>query len=205
MQLPALNIIDGVILLVMGLSMMRGFAQGASREIVGILVWVAALVIAFVFTPSVRPLMPEIGLFGDFADACLIATFLAFLGLFVLSVLAVSVLSPIVGRAASRGETSSGDQVLGLAFGFIRGAIIVLIAYVAYDSFIEDANKPDLLTSAAFAALLEDGASLLHNTDMQGIQAWIGGRLEAMTEGCGYIDRSLPDVEAAPVPTTETE
>ena len=151
--------------------------------------------IAFVFTPSVRPMMPEIGLFGDFADACLIATFLAFISLFVLSILAVSVLSPIISRASSRGEIGAGDQLIGLGFGLIRGAIIVLIAYIAYDAVIEDADKLDLLTSAAFADLLESGATVLRSTDMEGIQTLIGGRLEALTEGCGYIDRTLPDVE----------
>ena len=201
MQLPALNIVDGVILLIMGLSMARGFLNGGSREIVGILIWVSAIVIAFVFTPSVRPMMPEIGLFGDFADACLIATFLAFISLFVLSILAVSVLSPIISRATSRGEIGAGDQLIGLGFGLIRGAIIVLIAYIAYNAVIEDADKPDLLTSAAFADLLESGAALFRSTDTEGIQTWIGSRLEALTEGCGYIDRTLPDVEmpAAPV------
>ena len=203
MQLPALNIVDGIIVLVMGLSMARGFLHGGSQEIIGILVWLSAFVVAFLFTPSVRPMMPEIGLFGDFADACLIAAFLAFISLFLISILGVSALSPILRRATSRGEVRGGDQLLGLVFGFVRGAIVVLIAYVAYDAIIEGGQKPDLLTSAAFAGPLEEGANLLRSTNTEGMRSWIGGRLESLTEGCGYIDRALPDVEAPSISDSE--
>ena len=198
MQLPALNIIDAAILIVLGLSMARGFVHGGAREIIGILVWVGAVVVAFLFTPTLRPMMPEIGLFGDFADACLIATFLAFLALFVLSIVTVSILSPLLSRVTTGGGTSAGDQLFGLLFGFLRGGVIILLAYVAYDAMVPNVEKPDLLTSAAFAGVLADGAALLGGADTEGLRSWIGGRLEQLTDGCGYIDRALPDVTAPP-------
>ncbi len=195
MQLPALNVVDIVILLIVGLSMARGYLNGGLREIVGLLVWLGAFVIAFVFTPSLRPLMPEIGLFGDYADACLIATFLSFIALFVASLLVFSMLSPIVGSAFSRRDVGTGDQLLGLAFGAVRGAVIVLVAYVAYDAIVNEPDQPDLLTSAAFAPMLQDGADWLRSTDPDDVQSFIGGTLESLTEACGFLDRALGVVD----------
>jgi len=196
MQLPPLNIIDLAILAVLGLSIVRGFTNGGLREMLGVVGLVAPLAIAFLLTPTLRPLMPEIGLFGDFADACLIATFLAFISMFILSSVGFSMLLPLASRSA--GGLCSGNRIFGLAFGALRGAVIVLALYAGYDLFVAKGQESDLFSSAAFASPLKQ-ALAWGRDDLANLPGFIGGRIEAMTTGCGYLDQ--PSLPTLAVPT----
>lgn len=187
MDLGQLTLLDFVFLAVIGLSVLRGFTQGAVREIAGVGGWVVAFAVAFLFASDIRPYMPEIGVFGDFADACLISAFLAFLGLFVLSMIGVSLISPALGRGAGD-AFGSGDRVVGVLFGLLRGFVIIVGSYLLYDVFVPDTDKSDLLTSATSYDLLRGLSETLRESAAGSLPNWLGGRIEALVVGCeGYL------------------
>ncbi len=187
MELPALNIVDFVLIAIMALSITRGFSRGGIREIAGVAGWVAAFIIAFIFAPEVRPLMPEIGVFGDYADTCLISGFLAFFALFLLTMIAVALVTPAVERGTA-GAFGSGDRVFGLLFGIVRGVAIIIGGYLLYDVFVPLSDQSDFLTSAGSYDMLKSISSALRDSTAGSIPGWLGGRIEALVDGCsGYL------------------
>ena len=65
------TIIDGVVALVIVLSALLAYGRGLVRELMAIVGWVAAAILAFLFAPQVEPLVREIPVVGEFlADSC---------------------------------------------------------------------------------------------------------------------------------------
>ena len=73
------TIIDGVVALVIVLSALLAYGRGFIRELMAIVGWIAAAVLAFLFAPRVEPLVREIPVIGDFlADSCELSVIGAF-------------------------------------------------------------------------------------------------------------------------------
>ena len=65
------TIIDGVVAIVIVLSALLAYGRGLMREVMAILGWVAAAVVAYIFAPRVAPMVREIPVVGDVtADSC---------------------------------------------------------------------------------------------------------------------------------------
>ncbi len=203
MDLPNLTIVDGLLAFVILLSVLRGFSHGGIKELVGVSGWVVSFAVAFIFGPSVRPLMPEIGLFGDYADSCLIASFLAFLSLFALTLICFSLIAPVFARTSSGSAFGSADRLIGIGFGVVRGAVILLGAYMLYDALVPDVDKTDLLTSSGSYGLLEGASDLLRASTVERVPTWLGARLEALTEECVGELPSLDSGEFLQLPAGE--
>lgn len=195
MDIPELNIVDFVLIAILALSITRGFSRGGIREIAGVAGWLAAFVVAFLFAPEVRPLMPEIGVFGDYADTCLISAFLAFFSLFLLTMIGVALVSPAVDRGTA-GAFGSGDRVFGLLFGIVRGVAIIIGGYLLYDVFVPQSDQSDFLTSAGSYDMLKSISSALRDSTSGSLPGWLGSRVEALVEGCGSYVPSIPSVNS---------
>ena len=64
------TIIDGAVALVIVVSALLAYARGFVREVMAIIGWVAAGVLAYMFAPQAEPLMAEIPVVGDFIAEC---------------------------------------------------------------------------------------------------------------------------------------
>lgn len=185
MDLPNLNIVDYVLLAVIVLSVVRGYSRGGIREIAGVIGWVAAFAVAFMFAPEVRPIMPEISLFGDYASSCLISAFLAFFTLFLLTLIGVSLVSPAVDRS-TLGAFGAGDRVFGLLFGLIRGTVIGVGGFLLYDIFVPQQEQSEFLTSAVSHDILKSISATLGDLASGKIYGWLNSQIEALVSECGY-------------------
>ena len=103
----------------MALSMFTGFMRGFWKEVIALAAWVIAIWLAFSYTPVVAvwlaPYIHEQPLrFG-----------LAFLGIILAVLLAGSATNATVGFILRHAGLRGADRVLGMGFGFIRGALII--------------------------------------------------------------------------------
>ncbi|MGM0833940.1 CvpA family protein [Halomonas qinghailakensis] len=116
--------IDALFLAVLALSMLAGFARGFVREALGLAAWVVALMVARVLAEPVADLMSG---FIDSFDARLVLAF-------ILVIFAVILLCGMVIRLVHAAVEWVGMGLLnrfaGAAFGFARGAVILLVATV---------------------------------------------------------------------------
>ena len=114
--------VDYAVLAVLGVSAVLGLWRGFVREVLALIGWVAAGIIAVVFASQVATVLPQ-----DFATPLarqLLAAAMIFVLVLIIAGLAGVLLAKLV-RAVGLGAL---DRTLGSLFGFVRGAVIVLIA-----------------------------------------------------------------------------
>lgn len=114
--------VDYAVLAVLGVSAMLGLWRGFVREVLALVGWIVAGVIAVLFAPHIAAVMPT-----DFATPLvrhLLGAAVIFVLVLVVAALAGALLSKLV-RAVGLGPL---DRTLGGMFGFVRGGVIVLIA-----------------------------------------------------------------------------
>jgi uncharacterized membrane protein required for colicin V production len=132
------NQFDLGVLAVVGISALLSFFRGFVREILSLGSWLAATVITlYAFQPASKWLAPHVGSTG-------VASGLASIGVFFLTLMALSLFTGLLLKFMKSGnEVGVLDNLFGLAFGALRGVLVVAIAYfVASQFFIRESNMP---------------------------------------------------------------
>lgn len=125
MNLPHLDVqlgwVDIALLSVLGLSVLIGLWRGFTFEIMSLLGWVVAFVIANTLGPLVADFLP----FGDPGSP--VRLWAAYLLVFVLVLLTCMVLARMLRALISATPLSFIDRLLGGLFGVARGALILVV------------------------------------------------------------------------------
>ena len=131
------TIIDGVVALVIVLSALLAYSRGFVREAMAIAGWIAAAIVAFLFSAQVEPLIKEIPVLGDFiSDSCELSIIAAFAAVFAIALIVVSFFTPLFSSLVQRSALGGLDQGLGFLFGVARGILLVAIAFFVYDTVV---------------------------------------------------------------------
>lgn len=120
-MLSAFNQLDWVIAAVAGLSALLGLWRGVVRELVSVSGWVSGIILAFRHSAELAPHLTFFTAFGE--PGRVAAAALAILIVTVLAFAAGGALLRLVIKALTGGV---GDSLLGLAFGAVRGSLIVM-------------------------------------------------------------------------------
>lgn len=116
-----MNWTDGVILAILGLSILIGLMRGLIAELLSLLVWIAAFWVASVFGPTVGDL---------FRNTISLPMARVSLG-YGICFFGMLLLGAIVRFATRRLLWSTGltgiDRLLGVVFGFLRGVLVVTL------------------------------------------------------------------------------
>ena len=130
-----MNIVDIAILVIIVVSALIGVFRGFIREVLSLASWVVAFYIAWRFAEfGASYLEPYI----DQPPFRIVASFA---GIFIVSLIAVSIISYLLYRIFSIAGISGVDRTLGLLFGVVRGVAIVgglILAAV----FMDFASQP---------------------------------------------------------------
>ena len=117
--------VDAVVAAVLAVSGLLAFLRGFVREVLGIGAWIGAAVLAVWATPYVRHRF-EIWLH----DRPALGEPVAYAVLFLASLAVLLFISHRIARMV-RGSALGGlDRTLGLVFGLVRGAALVVLAYI---------------------------------------------------------------------------
>ena len=116
------NVLDWVIVVVVtvsvGLSLWRGF----TREAISLAGWVAAFVLANLYAAQLASLLADF--ITSITGRYVVAFALVFVGTLILAGIAAAMARQVIRVSG----LSVLDRVMGTAFGFARGVIIVLVA-----------------------------------------------------------------------------
>ena len=130
-----MNELDTAILLVTALSCIFGFWRGFVKEILGLVTWIAALLIAWVGSDHLSGLMANIIENDSVRDIS------AFALIFIMVVLLGSVLSRVLAKLLTITGLRFIDRFLGGMFGIARGLIIVLVSMLISSIFISETEQ----------------------------------------------------------------
>jgi membrane protein required for colicin V production len=140
---------------VIALSAIFAFARGFVREALSIAAWVGAALITLYAFDYVY------GLAHRFVGTPLLAELIAGAGLFLGSLILLTVLTGYIAGSLQWSALTPIDRTLGLAFGIARGLILVSVAYFVIDITLPANDRPSWLRDAKSQPLLEQGAVML--------------------------------------------
>jgi membrane protein required for colicin V production len=192
-----LTAVDGGAALIILISSILAFSRGLVRELMAILGWVGAAIVAFIFAPSVQPLVKELPVVGEFlSDSCELSVVAAFAGVFVVGLIVAALFTPLFSGAVQRSALGGIDQALGFLFGAARGVLLIAIAFIVYDRVLSDQAIPMIDDSRTAKVFANFQSNIDQNipTDAPG---WIVERYNELTNICAG---GLQPISPAPAP-----
>lgn len=120
------NWVDYVFIAVFGLSILAGFVRGLVREVLALLVLVAAFVVAIIFSNSLATHFTQ-SAGTDSQTLSYLAIGISFGVLFTATVIAGAIISFFLSLIFQSTVLGFGNRLLGAIFGFMRGFIINLV------------------------------------------------------------------------------
>ncbi|MCZ4256584.1 CvpA family protein [Sulfitobacter sp. G21635-S1] len=179
------TIIDGVVALVIVLSALLAYGRGLVRELMAIVGWIAAAVLAYLFAAQVEPLVRELPVVGEFlADSCELSIIGAFAIVFAVALIVVSLFTPLFSSLVQRSVLGGLDQGLGFVFGVARGIILVAIAFFVYQTVIPD-QQFTMVDESRSATVFARFTGQIEQQNPEDALGWITTRYEELVGSCG--------------------
>ena len=150
-----MNWLDLAVLGIIVLSAIFAFARGFVREALSIVAWVGAGAITlYGFNWVYAQVDPMV-------HNALLSQLIAGFGLFVVSLIVLTILTGIVARTVRGSALSPIDRTLGFIFGLVRGAFLVCLAYLLLDVAVQASDRPMWIREAKSGPYLHEGADVL--------------------------------------------
>jgi membrane protein required for colicin V production len=153
----ALTALDIAVIVVVLLSAALSLSRGAVREALTLLAWIGAFAVAwFAFTP-LRPIVEEaVGsqIVTDLITAAIV---------FLVPLIVFKVVCGLVAQAVDGSSISALDKLGGLAFGLVRGVVIVSVAYLLITMLMTSDRQPAWVRDAYLKPQLTAGADLIRD------------------------------------------
>ena len=144
-----MTIFDYVVLCILIASIVISTLRGLIKEILSLVSWIVAFVVANMYGAQLAPLLPDM-IPGEALR--LIAAFVAlFIGVRLLMALVMLAIDAIIKASG----LSLADRGLGGLFGLARGIVIVLAVVIVCG--MTDLPKQDFWKNAMFSPLAETG------------------------------------------------
>ena len=142
------GIVDLIVIGVIAISGLLAYFRGFMRELLSILAWVGAAFATRYGYIYALPYAADLGLEEPFS------TVAATVGIFVVTLIALSVVASMASGMVQESGAGSVDKALGFAFGLARGALIVALVYLGSTWIWEEEDLPVQVTeSRSFPAV----------------------------------------------------
>jgi membrane protein required for colicin V production len=138
--MSSLNWVDNVILFVFFMSVVAGLMRGLVKEVISLLTWLAAFVVAVLFSSKLAGIFTSshqvqsmisgatssIGI-NTAQPVSVLSLGLSFVLLFVGTLIVGSIINSMTSKAVERTGISFSNRLLGSVFGLGRGFLIALV------------------------------------------------------------------------------
>jgi membrane protein required for colicin V production len=179
------TIVDAGVAVITLLSGMLAYARGFTRELFAIAGWIAAAAAAFFLAPHLEPLIREAPVVGQYlAESCVISIITAFTVIVAITLLLLSVFTPLIAGLVLDSVLGPLDRMLGFIFGIARGLLLIAIVFLIYTNLSGVESWPPL-DNAASRTIFEEGSALLEQNLPASVPDWFGARIDTLMSSCG--------------------
>ena len=119
-----MTVVDVVVIFVIFLSALFSLIRGFVKEAISLATWIIAIWIAATFAAKLSAALP------DNIESEAVRQAVGFGVLFVLSLMIGALVNMLVSQLVKKTGLSGADRIFGVAFGVLRGALIVLVFVV---------------------------------------------------------------------------
>ncbi|MDG1680282.1 MAG: CvpA family protein [Tateyamaria sp.] len=178
------TIIDGVVAAVVIISALLAYSRGLVREVMAIAGWVAAAILAFLFAPTVEPMVREIPVVGEFvAESCELSMIGGFAIVFAISLIVVSLFTPLFSSIVQRSAAGGVDQGLGFLFGVARGILLVALALFVYDT-VMTGQEYTIVDESRSAVVFGRFTTQIEDQNPEDALSWVTSQDETLVGKC---------------------
>lgn len=152
-----LNILDIVILVVLGLSALVGLIRGFVREVLSLGAWISSAWLTLTLLPQSRAFVQ------NYIEDPLWSGIIGGVGSFLLIIVILTIIARLISKAVQASDLIGPlDRTLGIFFGLLRGGVLVVFGYILALTLVEeDAEKPEWAEASNLLPMVEQGAGTL--------------------------------------------
>ncbi len=178
------TIIDGVVAAIIVVSALLAYSRGFVREAMAIAGWIGATILAFIFADQAEPLVRQIPVVGDFiGDSCELSIIAAFAAVFAVSLVVVSIFTPLFSSLVQRSALNGLDQGAGFLFGVLRGILLVAVAFFVYQTVLSAQDIP-MVEDSRSAKVFARMTGQIENRDPEAALGWLSVQYEQLVGAC---------------------
>ncbi|WCL52974.1 CvpA family protein [Gimibacter soli] len=155
MDLAQLTAFDIGVLLLVGLSTILAFGRGFATVALSFAAWAGAGFVTFFGFPLAKPYGRDIVSPPELADL------ITLLVIFAVALFILRYIAEFVGRAVKDSPIGFLDRSLGALFGFLRGVVIISVAYLAISKLYPGKDSPPWISNAQLQPLVAWGAEMV--------------------------------------------
>ena len=119
-----MTVVDVVVIFVICLSALFSLMRGFVKEAISLATWIIAIWLAATFAPKLAVVLPAS------IESEAVRQAVGFGVLFVLSLMVGALVNVLVAQVVTKTGLSSADRVFGVAFGLLRGGLIIIVFVV---------------------------------------------------------------------------
>jgi membrane protein required for colicin V production len=180
-----------VIVLVILVSAVFAFFRGFVHEMLAVVSWLGAALATLYGFPYVQPWTAKL------ITVPLIADMVAGVGIFLIVLILLSILTRVVSHRIRHSALGPLDRSLGLVYGFLRGAVLVCVAWLMFAWLLPREDHPEWITEAKARPLVEHASALLVSVLPERLRGEAGAKAEAAgskAEKLRALERSYQDL-----------
>ena len=174
----AITLLDVIFLGVALISGLLAMIRGFSREVLSIVSWIVAAIVAFTFYEQLAPIVL------NYVDNETIALVISGAAIFLVTLVVVTLITTRIADFIIDSSIGPLDRTLGFLFGLARGALLMVVAMLFFDWLQFNNNEPPAwIAEAKSRPLLQDWGQdlidILPEDPEQALRDLTGGDTEA--------------------------
>jgi len=151
----SVTLLDCLIVLIIVVSAGYAAWRGFLWETLTIFAWVAAAFACLYFGPYIIPLTRSL------VQTEWLASLLAYAAVFLAVFIPMAFMTARFSSSVKHSPIGPLDRAAGVAFGIVRGLVIVGLAYLAFTYFVPIRNQPQWVTDARLMPMVQSTADVM--------------------------------------------
>jgi membrane protein required for colicin V production len=144
--------VDFLVIAVLAASAVMAFLRGFVEEVLGVGAWVGAVLAGLALQPAVRPMLAGV-------EPPWLADALAVAGVFLVVLVVLKIVIAFIARRVQASVLGGTDRALGLVFGLVRGAFLLIVTYILAGMVLPGTDRwPAAVRDARALPLVAAGA-----------------------------------------------